>query len=483
METASRYFTPDRMMISVLHAQEGGSGSQGTSTAGTTETSVPEITDWSGLNLTADFQLPEFSISRGVERFVLDNGLVLLVKEDHSFPNVEIMAAIPMSSRREDPDRCGLTSITTELMLRGTDEMGYEAFHERLAVLGSGIWIQTNSNYSMANVYGLSEHADTYFTSLSDLLMRPALGEEDFQSVKTKLLGSLERYRESQFYMARNGIDEILLEPGNQRTATIETVGSITVEDAREWWRTTVRPEGTVISIVGDITPERALSLANNYFGDWENPRDALPEHTDLAFSSAPGDTLVISMPGKIQVAEYIACMGPSYVTEDYVPFRIMSGILGGGIGSRLGKNVRETQGLAYMVGAWLEGARSGSVTGNRFTGFLSTGSPLAERALSAMAEELNRIADEGVEEEELLLEQSRTIGQNAISYDSYDSQARYFANCEIMGIPLDNDQTTLQEITRLTPESVREVAAKYFTEDWFVVVAGGVDENLQPLE
>ncbi len=103
----------------------------------------------------------------------------------------------------------------------------------------------------MANVYGLSEHADTYFTSLSDLLMRPALGEEDFQSVKTKLLGSLERYRESQFYMARNGIDEILLEPGNQRTATIETVGSITVEDAREWWRTTVRPEGTVISIVG----------------------------------------------------------------------------------------------------------------------------------------------------------------------------------------------------------------------------------------
>ncbi len=113
--------------------------------------------------------------------------------------------------------------------------------------------------------------------------------------------------------------------------------------------------------------------------------------------------------------------MGPSYVTEDYVPFRIMSGILGGGIGSRLGKNVRETQGLAYMVGAWLEGARSGSVTGNRFTGFLSTGSPLAERALSAMAEELNRIADEGVEEEELLLEQSRTIGQNAISYDSYD--------------------------------------------------------------
>lgn len=483
METAARYFTPDRMMVAVLHATDGASGAPATSTAGTTETSVPEVTDWSGLNLSADFELPGHSISHGVERFVLGNGLVLLVKEDHSFPNVEIMAALPMCHRREDPARCGISSITAELMLRGTEEMGYEAFHERLAVLGSSIWIQQMNNYYLANVYGLSEHADTYFTSLADLLMRPAMGEEDFQSVKARYLANLERRAESPFYMSYKGIDDILLEPGNQRTATLETAGSITGEEAEDWWRTTVRPDGTVISIVGDITPERALSLTNEYFGNWENPDAPLPGIVEYAFSTDPGDTLTITMPGKIQVVARVGCFGPSFTSEDYTPFRVMSGILGGGIGSRLGKNIRESQGLAYIVNAYLEGTSYGSVSGNRFMGMLTTGAPLVERALEAMADEFRRIAEDGVEEEELLLEQSRTIGRNAISYDSYDSQARYFANCEAMGLPLDRDLTTLQEITRLTPESVREVAAKYFTGNWFVVVAGGVDENLQPLE
>lgn len=483
MEVASRYFTPDRMMVAVLHATDGATGAQGTSTAGTTETDVPEVTDWSGLNLSSDFVLPEHSISMGVERFVLNNGLVLLVKEDHSFPNVEIMAAFPMCPRREDPAKCGISSITAELMLRGTAEMGYEAFHERLAVLGSSTWIQPLNNYAISNVYGLSEHSNTYFTSLADLLMRPAMAEEDFQSVKARFLANLERSAESPFYMAYMGFDDIILEPGNQRYATLETAGSITRDDAEAWWRATVRPEGTVISIVGDITPERALSLTEEYLGEWENPRTPLPEFVDYAFSIGSGDTLVVPMPGKMQVAGIAGCMGPSYVSDDYTAFRIMSGILGGGIGSRLGRNIRETQGLAYMVGARLDSPHSGSLSGNRFIGMLSTGAPLAERALGAMIGEFQRIARDGVEEEELLLEQSRTIGRNSIGFDSYDSQARYFAGCEAMGMPLDMDLTTLRETADLTSADIRESAAKYFGDQWFVVVAGGVNENMEPLQ
>lgn len=482
-EVAARHFTDDRMMTVVLHAAEGSLGTPGTSTAGATETVVPEVTDWSGLDLTDDFQLPDGSISDGVERFELDNGLVLLVKEDHSFPNVEIMASIPMCPRREETGKCGISSITGELMLRGTYETGFEAFHERLAVLGSSIWIQTLNNYSLANVYGLSEHIDIYFTSLSELLLQPALSEEDFQSVKTRYLGNLERSGESPFYQAYTGIDEILLENGNQRTATVETVSSLVRQDAEDWWRTCVRPDGTVISIVGDITPEEALSLASEYFGEWENPSSPLPERVDYAFSSYSGDTLVVTMPGKIQVVEIAGCMGPSSLSEDYVAFRTMSSILGGGISSRLGRNIRETQGLAYMVSAWLEGTSSGSASGNRFMGVLSTGAPLAGQALEAMLGEFQRIASEGIDQDELLLEQSRTIGRNAISNDSYDSQARYFANCETMGLPLDRDLIALQRTVELTAEDIREVAAKYFSDDWFVVLAGGIDENLQPLQ
>lgn len=482
-EVASRYFTAENMMVTVLHAADGGSGAPETSTAGTTETEIPEVTDWSGLDLTDDFILPEASISAGVERFQLENGLVLLVKEDHSFPIVEIMTTTPMCERREDPEQCGISSITAELMLRGTEEMGYEPFHERLAVLGSSTYIQVLGNYSIANVYGLSSNSEIFFTSLSDMLLRPALSEEDFQSVKTRMLGGIAMSAESPFYQAFTGIDQILLQQGNSRIETEVTVSSLTRNDAEEWWETCVRPEGSVIAIVGDITPEEALTLTEKYFGSWENPQEPLPELILYAFSDLPGDTLVIPMPGKVQVAEIAACRAPSYISNDYIPFSTMSRILGGGIGSRLGQNIRETQGLAYMVTSRIDGTSSGSVSGSRFMGFLATGAPTASRALEAMIFETGRMALEQVEAEELILEQSRSIGRHALSFDSYDSQARYLVNCEAMGLPMDRDLTTLQQTVELTVEDIQETAAKYFTDQWFVVVAGGVNESLQPLQ
>jgi zinc protease len=480
---AEEYFTPGRMMVSVLHATEGGAGAPGTSVAGTTETVVPEVLDWTGLDLAGSFVLPEFSISEGVVRFELDNGLVLLVKEDHSFPNLEIMATLPMCPRREDPGKCGISSITAELMLRGTGEIGFEPFHERLAVLGSTTWLQVFDNYTLGNVYGLSEYADIYFTSLSDMLLRPALTEEDFEGVRTILQGSIAMSHESPFSEARQGLDEILLQPGNGRRATEETVSSITHGDVVEWWRSCVRPEGCVIAIVGDITPENALSLAEEYFGSWGNPDPPLPERVEPAFSGSPGDTLVITMPGKIQVTQLMGCRAPSFLSRDYVPFMIMNRILGGGFGSRLVQSIREVQGLAYSVASYVDGTSSGSAAGCRFFTYLTTGAPFALRALDAAVHETGLIPEEGVEVEELLLQQSSSMGIHALSYDSYDAQARYLAECATMGIPLDHDLITLRAIAELDQEDIQEIADEYFTGDWFVVTAGGVDGSLEPLD
>ena len=482
-EVASRYFTPENMMVTVLHATEGNSGIPATSTAGTTETDIPEITDWSGLDFPEEFQLPGHSISEGVEQFTLDNGLLLLVQEDHSFPNMEIMVTVPMCTRREDPSRCGISSIVAEMMLRGTEELDYEAFHERLAVLGSSTWINVSGNYSMANSYGLSEHGDVWFTSLSDMLMRPALTEEDFESAISQSLGSLARSAESPYYQIFTGFDQIILQPGNSRITTEETVSSITHQDAIDWWKTTVRPEGTVVAVVGDITPEEALALAEKHFGSWENPDEPLPELVAYQFTDSPGDTLIVTMPGKIQVAEMAGCRGPAPMSDDYIPFQVMTGILGGGISSRLGKNVRETQGLAYVVGSRVDSQGASYHTGSRFMSYLATGAPTAVRALEAVIYESNRIAEEGIDEEELLLAQSRSIGRQAISFDSYDSQARYLASVAITGLPLDIDLTNLEKTVELNAQDIQDIAGKYFSENWFVVAAGGIDENMEPLE
>ncbi len=93
------------------------------------------------------------------------------------------------------------------------------------------------------------------------------------------------------------------------------------------------------------------------------------------------------------------------------------------------------------------------------------------------------RLASDGVEEMELLLEQSRAVGAHALGYDTYGDLARYLAVTEAMGFPLDQDIERLRQTTALTTSQVREAAAKYFTGDWFVYSAGGIGEDMEPLD
>ncbi|MCD4708941.1 MAG: insulinase family protein [Candidatus Sabulitectum sp.] len=483
-EVAARYFTPERLMVTVLHATEGGETARHTSSEGTTSTDVPEITDWSGLNLNPDeFELPDHSVSEGAERFQLTNGLTLLVKEDHSFPIVEMIVTLPMSDRQTEQEKAGISSLTSELMLRGTEELDYSEFHERLAAFGSGTWLSPGVKYTMGNVYGHSDYVETYFTSLSDLLIRPALREEDFQSVKDKAMGRLMLQNERPFYVFYMAMDEILLEEGNSRNADSTSLADLTHSDVAEWWETCVRPDGTVLAVVGDITPEQALALTEQYFGTWQNPNSHLPEIVEYQFSIAPGDTIITTMPGKIQIAEAVSCMAPSFESGDYIPFVTMSRILGGGIGSRLGQSIRETQGLAYVVGSMCDGTSNSFSTGSRFLAYLSTGADMARRALDAAVLECELITEEEVLEEELLLEQSRGLGRHALSYDNYDSVARYLSTTEFQNLSLTRDVDNLETVLSLNISDIQRVAEKYFTGEWFISVAGGVDQNMEPLE
>ena len=481
---AAKYFTPDRLLITVLNAQEGANTARHAPTDGISDVEVPSITNWEGLNLNyEELVVPEYSISHGTQRFELDNGFVLLVKEDHSFPIIEMMITIPMGDRRAGQDLSGISSLTAEVMLHGTDELDQTTFHARLAEKGSTTWLMSYNSFTMGNVYGHSDYADLYFTSLSDLLIRPAMRMEDFLKVKNRMIAMNAMWNERPFTRAMNNIDGILLEEGGSRSADSTTLENIDLADVESWLESCVRPDGAVLAVVGDISPESALELTERYFGDWKNPSSVLHASEDYIFSSCPGDTIIETIEGRVQVAAVIACPAPEVLSPDYIPFSTMCQILGSGISSRMGRNIRETQGLAYSVGCWVDGPSSGTPSGTRFQTYFSTGAPLAERALEAAIYECDRIALDGVEESELLLQQYRSIGRNALAFEDYDSVARFIVIQETLGQPLDQDIIDLEAILAVSPLIIREVAEKYFTGNWFISIAGGVDDRMQPLE
>jgi len=482
MDVASRHFAPDRMVAAVLRAQPGGSGS-GTSTEGVTDDiEVPQVTDWEGLDLDpAGLVAPERSVSEGTVRYELDNGLTLLVKEDHSFPIIKIMAAVPMGDCRTDDGNSGISALVAETMQWGANGMSQSEFSSRLMRTGGGIWLSPTTEFTLGNCYGPSEHTALYFESLADLLIRPNLLEADFVQVRDLMVDKCRLMRESPMSLASSRFGSVLLEEGSRWQADTAKVAGIDYQEMTAWYGLCVRPGGSVIAVVGDITPGEALGFVEEYFGEWSDPDEPLPPARQLVFRSGPGETLVETLEGRIEAGVVFGCEAPAYGSPDYQAFRMMTSILGGGISSRMGMNLRERQGLTYSVGAYVQSAINASPTA--FIAVFMTGAPFASRALEAAQQECALMAAEGVQPEELILRQYMNIGQHSMGFDTYDEVARYLATRESLGLPLDSDLSNLHEILSLDADDIRDVAARYFTGEWFVSAAGGIDENLQPLE
>ena len=474
---AADCFRRDGVTIGVLTPV----GGNGRGTAGgnelPTDVTEPSSIDYTGLEIPEDFLTPPTSsIADGVERFELDNGLVLLVKEDHAFPVASINFSLPMGSLMHPSALAGLASTTAETMMNGTEELGYIDFHKRLETEGSSLRFGAGIERASGSITLLSEDLETGFTTIEDLLLHPAFREVDYEKVMFENYTSLEESAEQAFSVAYDSLTAIIADsPDDYRRMSEASLDRISLEEVTDFYSLCCRPEGTVITVVGDIAPETALALVENHFSDWNNPTEALPTLKIPQFTTAHGDTVVTFMDGRMQGTVLVAAKAPGFAMPDFAAFNVMNTILGRGIGSRLGHSVRDEQGLAYGVGSWASQMDSSGV----FTAYLSTLADYVPQATVSVTNEMERIAVENVQDIELRLAKANSVGRQAMSGMSYSGLAAGLTTLESTGRPLDWNNAYLSRVLELTPDELREAAATYFIPgEWFVSIAGNVTEE-----
>jgi zinc protease len=477
-DVAQRYFRRNGVTIAVLNPS-GGMGMEGQSSHDELPTDVtePSSIDYEGLEIPEDFLIPPgISIADGVIQFDLQNDLILLVKEDHTFPVAAVSFTVPMGTLMSPSDLNGLVSITTETMLKGTDELNSTEFHKRLEMEGSYLRFYPGEEYSTGSVTLLSEDIEMAFESISDLLIRPAFRTSDYETVLNEAYADLEMSAERSFSVAWDSLQAITaMSSSDYRNPSEETLDRITLDTVESFHEICCRPGGSVIAVVGDVDAQNMYELTQNYFGDWSNPSEPLPLINIPLFSDSPGDTVLTPMPGRVQVAVMIGRNAPGLHMPDFPAFNVMNVILGRGIGSRLGHSVRDEQGLAYSVGSWTSSYDS---TGT-FIAYLSTLADYAHQATSSVIAEMERIGSENVRDIELLLAKANAAGKLALSGMSYSQQASRLAMLTADGRPLNWDLIYLEDVLELTPDDLREAAARYLIPDeWFVSIAGGIQDN-----
>ncbi len=416
--------------------------------------------------------VPEVSVADGCTQVELDNGLRLVMKPDRSFPVTAFGYSCPMGSLIEPPSLRGLAQVTAEVMLHGTREDGSVAFNARLENLGTSMDFSATAEYSGGIIQCLSRDMDQVLGVIADLLLKPAFRQEDLDTVKREASSSVAEWLETPTGAAMNSFSRLSTSPEEMASVpSIRTIEAIGRSDVVHFHRTACMPCGSVITAVGDVDTDKLTEIVRRRFAEWRNPESDPPGAVETSNSRESREEMV-NLKGREQIAVIIGMPAPPRLHDDSYAFSMMNGILGDGIGSRLGRTVREA-GLAYYVGStYIPLSNRGRI----LTSVL-TSPPALGKALSGLKREIERMVSQPVTADELRLETASRFGMQELSLMKYSSAARLLLSYASSGLPLDFDRMTMREYGKLTPDSIlRSCNAWLGSGPVYTSIAGGLD-------
>jgi len=417
-------------------------------------------------------ETPDVSASDNAEEITLDNGIRIILKQDTSFPIVSLGFSCSMGADREPPNLTGLAEITAETMLYGTSDENSIEFNARLENLGTSVDFSSTNEFSGGFITSLSKDVDEVLSVISDMFIRPAFRQSDIDSVKADAISTYEEWIKSPVGAAMNSFSrQSTYPPERAAVPTRKSLEAISQKDVIDFHHRFCRPSKTAIVAVGNFRKNSILKSINRYFSDWSTPDDP-PERIEKVRNQRNSSEVRINLDGREQIAVLTGFPAPPRFHPDSYAISVLSGILGEGIGSRLGRNIRET-GLSYHVSSfYIPLADRG-----RIVALLLTSPSSFSTAFLKLKRELEEITGKSVSSNELRLEKASYIGRQELGMMKYSNITRILLSYASLNLPLDHDRISMRKISELTEEDIRSAAKKWLGSGiTYVSIAGGVD-------
>ncbi len=406
-----------------------------------------------------------------IKKWVLeDNGLTLLVRENHQLPLVTVHAVLKGGVRAEQENNNGVFNFIQQMLLKGTKSMSGEQIASTLESVGGHIDVDSGTNIANCTITVQQNDLGLAVKLLADVLMNPGFPETELENARAKIQADISAQNDELIYVARKLFMKALFRQHPYRLPSLGTeksVAGISRDELLKMHNDYYVPNNMVLSVFGDVAADEVLGHVKQVWGQFKAkdlpPLDITPE------GALTEKRLVQEAADKEQTVLLLGYPGIDILHKDRYAFRVLTYILSGQ-GSRVFDNLREKQGLAYYAGAFMfSGIDPGACIF-----YVGTTAEKLKDAREGLLLEIDRLREELVTDDELNLAQQNIIGNQLIARQQNQSFAEEAALDELLGLGYEEIERFKQGIRQITREDIKRIAKEYFTKDAYVSATVG---------
>jgi predicted Zn-dependent peptidase len=387
----------------------------------------------------------------------LPNGVRVITETMPSVRSVSVGCWVDTGSRDEDDAEAGCSHFLEHLLFKGTEDLSARQIAEAFDSIGARSNAFTSKEYTCYWAQLRDEDLDTGVGLLSEMIQRPAFRPEEIASEAHVVLEEINMNEDDPSDVAHDQFARALWQGHVLARPVLGTRESITAMDRdviSGYWARRYHPATLVIAAAGHADHDEVVGLVERRFGSWTGDAAA----HDL---EPPDITPNVGVVRRDTEQAHLVIGGEGLTRSDgrRFGFGLLNHVVGGGMSSRLFREIREERGLAYSVYAFrMPYADSGA-----YGVYVGTTPHQTSQVLELVRAELQRVIDGGLAADELERAKGHMKGSLALSMEDTNSRMVRLGRHELTGVEHLSLDEAVARIEAVTLDETHAIAKEVY--------------------
>ena len=401
----------------------------------------------------------KISENSDIQKYKLDNNATLLVNENKS--NDIIAINIFMKGGEFVETKSGEATLAASTLLKGTSNYSSQELSQIMDENGIKISPSAGDDFFEISVQTTKPQLKKTMELLYEIINNPTFDDNELEKQRNELLAKFRQKRDIPMNIALENFKTMIFEGSvysHTNKVLEKTIPTVTRKDVINYFDKITDAKNIIISINGNVSSEDMI----NEFGEiLKNKNYPLIDYSKFSITKLNSPKTECKTIKDLQAAWLFMGWQTSGVKDkqDFVTLKVINTLLGSGMSSRLFRNLRESDGLAYQLGS----SFSPKMLGGYFVTYIGTNPQTLDYSTQKINKEVERLKTEFVTEAELNDAKQRLKGGFIIAMETNSEKAENIGTFEAFGFGYDFMNEYLKMIDKVTASDILKVANKYF--------------------